>query len=242
MNPIPVADPAPLTPAPSAGPLVVAQLGQSLDGRIATQTGASKYISGFEALKHLHRLRAEVDAVLIGVGTLIADDPALTVRHVEGRHPVRVVIDPNGRAPAGARILHDGAAEVIVVTRPGGPVPAGARRIELEPSPCGCFAPSSLIAALAAEGLTRILVEGGADTLARFLDAGAVDMLHVLVAPIILGSGKPGFSLAPIDQLDEAIRPRTTVHLFADGDVLFTCDLRRPGPRDEDVAPPMAAE
>lgn len=208
-------------------PVVVAQLGQSLDGRIATATGASKYISGFEALKHLHRLRAEVDAVVIGVGTMIADDPALTVRHVEGRHPARVVIDPMGRAPADARIATDGAADLIFVTRPDAPAPRTGRRIALEPGADGRFSPQAITAALRREGLTRILVEGGANTLAGFIDAGAIDLLHVLVAPIILGSGKPGFSLAPIDRLDEAIRPQTSVHLFSDGDVLFTCDMRQ---------------
>ncbi len=217
----------PLTPLSIKGPLVVAQLGQSLDGRIATATGASKYISGFEALKHLHRLRAEVDAVMVGVGTLIADDPALTVRHVEGVHPVRVVIDPSGRAPHDAQILTDGAADVVFITLPGAPVPPGVRHLELAPGACGRFKPAAIIAALAEIGLTRVLVEGGADTLAGFLDAGVIDVLHVLVAPIILGSGKAGFSLNPIDKLDEAIRPQTTVHLFNDGDVLFTCDLRQ---------------
>ncbi|MEM7544275.1 MAG: RibD family protein [Pseudomonadota bacterium] len=217
----------PLTPLAIDGPVVVAQLGQSLDGRIATATGASKYISGFEALKHLHRLRAEVDAVLIGVGTLIADNPALTVRHVAGKHPVRVVIDPNGRAPHDVQILTDGMADVVFLTKPGAPVPPGVQQVEMEPSPCGRFLPGAIIDKLASVGLTRVLVEGGADTLARFLDAGEIDLLHVLVAPIILGSGKAGFSLNPIDQLDEAIRPQTTVHLFNDGDVLFTCDLRK---------------
>lgn len=216
----------PLTPLDIKGDVVVAQLGQSLDGRIATATGASKYISGFEALKHLHRLRAEVDAVLIGVGTLIADDPALTVRHVEGKHPTRVVIDPNGRAPRDVQILNDGMAPVVFITKPGVAIPEGAEQIELEPGDNGWFTPVAIVAALRKHGLPRILVEGGADTLASFLDAQAIDLLHVLVAPIILGSGKAGFSLAPIDQLDEAIRPRTTVHLFNDGDVLFTCDLR----------------
>ena len=216
----------PLTPFAIKGPVVVAQLGQSLDGRIATATGASKYISGFEALKHLHRLRAEVDAVLIGVGTLIADDPALTVRHVEGDHPVRVVIDPNGRAPHDAQILTDGIAEVVFVTKPGAPTPPNTRQVEIAPGEDGRFTPKEIINALREIGLSRVLVEGGADTLARFLDAQAIDLLHVLVAPIILGSGKAGFSLQPIDQLDEAIRPQTTVHLFNDGDVLFTCDLR----------------
>ena len=88
--------------------------------------------------------------------------------------------------------------------------------------------------ALAAQGLRRILVEGGAETLARFIDAGAVDALHVLVAPMILGSGKPGFRLAPIETLDEAMRPRARVHMFDDGDVLFACDLRAAKAGDTD--------
>jgi diaminohydroxyphosphoribosylaminopyrimidine deaminase / 5-amino-6-(5-phosphoribosylamino)uracil reductase len=80
-------------------PFVVAQLGQSLDGRIATVTGDSKYINGEAALDHLHAIRAHVDAVVVGIGTVIADDPQLTVRRAEGRNPARVIIDPRGRLP-----------------------------------------------------------------------------------------------------------------------------------------------
>ena len=80
--------------------VVVGQIGQSLDGRIATSSGHSKYINGPAGLAHLHRLRALVDAVVIGVGTALADDPQLTVRRVAGPHPVRVVIDPRGRLRA----------------------------------------------------------------------------------------------------------------------------------------------
>ena len=205
--------------------LVVAQLGQSLDGRIATVTGASKYINGRSALDHLHRLRAQVDAVIVGVGTVAADDPQLTVRRCDGTNPVRVVLDPSGRAPRGARMFHDGDAPVLCVLRPGAEPPGGCASAELPCGPRG-FAPSDIVAALAARGLRRILVEGGAETLARFIDAGAVDALHVLVAPMILGSGKPGFRLAPIETLDEAMRPSARVHMFDDGDVLFACDLR----------------
>ncbi|MFN3616295.1 MAG: dihydrofolate reductase family protein [Rubrimonas sp.] len=82
------------------------------------------------------------------------------------------------------------------------------------------------VTARAARGLQRILLEGGAETLGRFLDAGRVDLLHLLVAPMILGSGKPGIALRPVAALSEALRPRTRVHVFSDGDVLFTCDLR----------------
>ena len=222
---------APLLVRPRTGSVVVAQLGQTLDGRIATVTGASRYISGREALRHLHRLRATVDAVVVGVGTVVADDPLLTVRLVEGASPVRVVVDPRGRMPAEARMLHDGAGPVIVACAPGVDPPPGAQALHLPLDPVSgtgqpCIAPHRLVDALADRGLRRILVEGGAQTLSGFLDHGCIDLLHVLVAPMILGSGKPGLSLRPIDRLDDALRPLTQVHLFDDGDVLFTCALR----------------
>lgn len=220
-------DPAtPTAPGDAASPVVIAQLGQTLDGRIATVTGASKYISGREALKHLHRLRASVDAVVVGVGTVAADDPQLTVRLVEGRDPLRVVIDPRGRMPAAARLLHDGRGRALVICGEGAAPPASADVLRLPLDKDGGFSPERVVAALAARGCRRILVEGGAETLGRFLDAGRVDVLHLLVAPMILGSGKAGLSLRPISRLSEALRPRTEVHRFEDGDVLFTCDLR----------------
>ncbi len=208
-------------------PIVVAQLGQTLDGRIATITGASKHISGREALIHLHRLRAAVDAVVVGVGTVEADDPQLTVRLAPGRNPTRVVIDPTGRAPHSARLFADAAAPTLVISAPDAPPPpAGVGRIALAAQPGALFRPAAIVAELARRGLTRILVEGGAHTIGGFLDAGRIDLLHLLVAPMILGSGKPGITLRPIERLDEALRPATAVHVFDDGDVLFTCDLR----------------
>lgn len=216
----------PLRRRADAPPVVVAQLGQTLDGRIATVSGASKYISGKDALKHLHRLRASVDAVVVGVGTVEADDPQLTVRLVPGRNPARVVLDPRGRMGTGARMLSDGAGAVIVICGPDAAVPAGAQALRLPLNDAGGFDPDAVVAALAERGFGRILLEGGAETLGRFLDAGRVDLLHLLVAPMILGSGKPGITLRPVAALSEAIRPRTRVHVFPDGDVLFTCDMR----------------
>jgi diaminohydroxyphosphoribosylaminopyrimidine deaminase/5-amino-6-(5-phosphoribosylamino)uracil reductase len=211
-------------------PFVVAQLGQSLDGRIATLSGDSKYINGQHALIHLHRIRANVDAVVVGVGTVIADDPLLTVRLVSGRNPVRVVIDPRGRVPATARCLVDGAVRTLILRGEGagGPVPSGCERVDLPLGADGRLHPAAMIGALAARGLCRILVEGGAQTVSTFIDAGLIDRLHVLVAPVILGSGKPGLELAPIEKLHGARRPATRVRLFEDGNVLFDCDLRCP--------------
>ena len=209
-----------------AGSLVIGQLGQSLDGRIATPTGASKYINGEEALRHLRRIRAAVDAVIIGVGTAIADNPQLTTRHVDGPNPVRVVIDPRGRLPADLAMLHDAAAPVLVVTCPGQAVPATAVALELQCDGSGNIQPADIIRTLAARGLRRLLVEGGAETLARFLNASAIDELHLMVAPIVLGSGKTGLNLAPISELHQAIRPRVRTMRFKDGDMLCMCDMQ----------------
>lgn len=225
---------SPLTPileAPADRPFVVAQLGQSLDGRIATPTGESRWINRDGALDHLHALRNCVDAVVVGVGTVIADDPLLNVRRVAPRlpgcHPARVVIDPNGRLPAHAKCLDgsDGARRLVLRRSAGAPVPAGVEAVEVAPHQ-SLFHPAAIVEALFERGLRRLLIEGGAWTVSSFIDAGAVDRLHVLVAPLILGSGKTGLSLAPIVKLSEARRPPTRVHVLRDGDVLFDCDLR----------------
>lgn len=191
-------------------PLVIGQLGQSLDGRIATESGASHYINGEAARVHLHRLRAVVDAVVIGVGTLNADDPQLTVRHVDGPNPVRVILDPGGRADPQSRLFQDAQAPVLLVRRAGAAspsMPAGTEMLCLPPDAQYGIHPSALLAALAARGLTRVLVEGGGLTVSRFLQAGALQRLHLLVAPMLIGSGRPGLCLPPIDTLDTALRP-----------------------------------
>jgi len=205
--------------------VVVGQIGQSLDGRIATASGHSKYINGPAGLAHLHRLRALVDAVVVGVGTAIADDPQLTVRRVVGPQPARVVIDPNGRLAAGARVFTaDGAPRLLVTaqaTRRA--VPPGVEVIAL-PAADGRLAPATILAALAARGLRRILIEGGADTVSRFLTAGCLDRLHVMVAPIIIGSGRPSFVLPEIERADQALRVPVRAHPIGD-EILFDCDL-----------------
>lgn len=206
--------------------LVIAQLGQSLDGRIATLTGESRYINGKAALAHLHRIRACVDAVVVGAGTVVADNPRLTVRLVEGKSPVRVIIDPKARVPHTARCLADRCVRTIRVQACDQPAPDGIEIIKL-PTKDGHMAPRDIVKALAERGLKRLLIEGGTGTISSFINAGAIDRLHVLVAPVIIGSGKPGLELAPIGKLCHALRPQTSVHVLGDGNVLFDCDLRR---------------
>ena len=208
----------------TSGPLVIAQLGQSLDGRIATPTGASKYINGPIALDFLHHLRARVDAVVVGVSTVIADDPLLTVRRVPGRSPARIVIDPRGRMPAGAKCLSCDMASTYVIRHTENCEPAPCETLQM-PGNGGDIDPHAIIAALAERGWRRILIEGGAMTVSRFIAAGAVDRLYVLVAPMLLGSGRPGLELPPIDQLTEALRPDTRSYSLEGGDVLFDCCL-----------------
>jgi diaminohydroxyphosphoribosylaminopyrimidine deaminase / 5-amino-6-(5-phosphoribosylamino)uracil reductase len=204
--------------------VLVGQCGQSIDARIATSSGQSHYINGEPGLIHLHRLRALVDAVVIGVGTAIADDPQLTVRRVEGPNPARVVIDPNGRLPAKARVLTaDGIRRLVITTAKTPAPPAGVEVVRL-PAENGQLAPAGIVAALAARGFRRILIEGGADTVSRFLAARCLDRLHILVAPLILGAGRPSLTLPPIERLDQAMRAPMRAHSLG-GDVLLDCDL-----------------
>lgn len=205
--------------------VLVGQCGQSIDARIATATGHSHYINGAAGLAHLHRLRALVDAVVVGVGTAIADDPQLTVRRVEGPNPARVVIDPKGRLPATARALTDDGTRRIVITA----TPTTCRfpdGVEVVPLAMADrqITPPQIVAALATRGMRRILVEGGADTVSRFLSAGCLDRLHIMVAPIILGSGRASLSLPPITRVAEALPAPMRVHPL-DDEVLIDCDL-----------------
>jgi diaminohydroxyphosphoribosylaminopyrimidine deaminase / 5-amino-6-(5-phosphoribosylamino)uracil reductase len=205
--------------------MVVAQCGQSIDARIATTSGHSHYINGPEGLAHLHRLRALVDAVVVGVGTVLADDPQLTVRRVAGPSPARVVIDPNGRLTRTARLLADDGVRRLVITRSDTTLDlaAGIEVVKVAAT-AGQLAPADVLAILAERGFRRILIEGGSNTVSRFLAAGCLDRLHVMIAPMIIGAGPSSVSLAPIDRVDEAIRAPMRAHILGD-EVLLDCDL-----------------
>jgi diaminohydroxyphosphoribosylaminopyrimidine deaminase/5-amino-6-(5-phosphoribosylamino)uracil reductase len=223
---------APFRKADPSRPFVVAQLGQSLDGRIATISGESKYINGPPALDHLHRMRAEVDAVIVGASTVVADDPQLTVRRVTGTSPARVVIDPRGRLCGPAKWLARDGTRCLIVSTCAGEEVEGIERIRLEARD-GVIPPRAIVAALFERGLRRLLIEGGARTISAFIDADCIDRLHLLVAPLIIGSGRAGLDLAPVGELDRARRPPTKVYALGGGEVLFDCDLRSAQPGAE---------
>ena len=217
----------PLTRRPD---FVIGQLGQSLDGRIATVSGRSHYITGPEDIRRLHRLRALVDAVILGAEAVAQDDPQLTVREVEGENPVRVVLDPDGRLSQDRRIFSDRAAWTLVIRRtpaPTGPArtPGDGPEVLTLPAagPLG-FEPGAVLEALRDRGLRRVLVEGGGVTVSRFLEAGLLDRLHLTVAPILMGSGRPGITLPPIEAPGQSLRPRCR-HVPLGDDLLFDLDL-----------------
>lgn len=211
-----------------AGTLVLGQLGQSLDGKIATESGDSWYINGRLARSHLHRLRALVDAVVVGAGTAAEDRPQLNVRHVEGPDPVPVVLDPRGRVdpvgPLFARQAHQPTVLHLVGADLELPdTPAGVERLVVPVDAQGRVAPQTIVQVLAGRGLGRVLIEGGGVTVSEFVDADCLDHLHLLVAPLIIGSGRPGLVLPPIERLSEARRP--PIRSFPLGDELLV-DVR----------------
>jgi riboflavin-specific deaminase-like protein len=217
---------------------VLGQLGQSLDGRIATRTGDSHYINGPEDLTRLHQARALADAVVVGAGTVASDDPRLTVRRVAGDHPVRVVLDGRDRLGVDRHVFSVDDARTLWLVGPASTRDPGsglAGRVERVPLPTradGTFQPTTVLRALEDRGLLRVLVEGGGRTVSDFLAAGVLDRLHLSVAPLLIGSGRPGISLPPVDALSDALRTPVRHHQLGN-DLLFDLDLaslRTPAP------------
>lgn len=211
---------------------VVGQLGQSLDGCIATHSGDACFVNGPEGLVHVHRLRALCDAVLVGAGTATLDNPQLTTRRVPGPNATRVLLDPSLRVPASARVFNDGLAPTLLVCgterRAEAEARLGAARVVAVPWHAGrggMLALPAVVDALRARGLQRLFVEGGGITVSEFVRQGCLDRLHLIVAPVVIGGGRRGLTVPPADRMSEALRP--PARSFALGtDILWDLDLR----------------
>jgi riboflavin-specific deaminase-like protein len=218
----------PVCSATRQRPITVGHLGQSLDGFIATHSGDSQFVTGPENILHLHRMRALCDAIVVGAGTVAADDPQLTTRKVEGPSPVRVVLDPTRRLGEHYKVFNDEAVETLYVcarslVRPGEVRFGRATMVAAEDSEAGIDV-TAVVRLLHDRGCHRIFVEGGGVTVSLFLAARLLDRLQVAIAPLIIGDGRPAIRVPGCVSLSDCQRPRTRVFRMG-SDIFFDCDL-----------------
>ena len=210
-------------------PLVILKLGQTLDGQIGTRSGRSKWITGAQSRTHAHRWRSWVDGIMVGAGTVLTDDPQLTVRHVRGRNPRPLVVDGRLRVNAEARVFSNPGAVLATSTAatPGELTAFEQRAVEVwvVAGTDGRIELRELLARAAAAGMTSILIEGGAELAANALKERVVDQVMIYVAPCILGRGIASIGDLGIVDLDQAIRLRNLKTRRLGGDVLFTAEV-----------------
>jgi len=183
-------------------PYVILKIAQSLDARVAAADGTSRWLTGRAARVHAHRIRAEVDAIVVGIGTVLADDPALTARTASGalasRQPERIVVG-HREVPATAAVRGAGGPLMQLPTHD----------------------PIEVLTALAARGHRQVLVEGGPTLASAFLQAGVVDELHCYLAPLLLGAGTSAVTNLGIATLAQAQRWQISSAHALDPDLLL---------------------
>ncbi|MDQ3661597.1 MAG: GTP cyclohydrolase II [Actinomycetota bacterium] len=218
----------------SLQPYVVVKYAQSVDGRIATAIGDSKWISGEAERAVSHSLRARCDACMVGVGTVLRDDPQLTVRMVPGASPIRVVLDTTLRVPLTAKVVDSDAATVVLTTEAADQgkieqlrhqnvsvrvLPAGPSGVDM----------SAALASLRNSGITSLLVEGGAKVITELLRAHLVDRLVVACAPLILGSGLAAVGDLGVARVAQGISLSGRSLFVMDDDVMMAWDVSGSG-------------
>jgi riboflavin-specific deaminase-like protein len=229
----------PICSATAARPIAVGHLGQSLDAFIATHSGDSQFVTGSANIVHLHRMRALCDAVIVGSGTVAADNPQLTTRLVPGPNPLRAVFDPVRRLDARYGLFNDPDAPTLYFCArssiaPGETHLGTATIVSIDSDdPRSDEALAGVFATLRARGCPRLFVEGGGVTVSAFLQANLLDRVHVAIAPLIIGDGRPAIRLAPPQKLRDCRRPQYKVFRMG-GDMLFDCDLHSEAPAAAD--------
>ena len=212
--------------------MVIAKFAASLDGKIASTSGDSRWVSGPKTLEWSQALRQRIDAIAVGVETVVVDDPQLTARVGDGlaeRQPLRIVLDSSGRTPKEAKVLGAGAPTLIVATDASSKewrcamTDAGAE-VEVLPGEAGRVDLPALLDLLGARGVLTLLIEGGGVLHGSFFDQGLVDKVHAVIAPMIIGGATTATAVAGTgaSRMADALRLReVTVERLGD-DVLIT--------------------
>jgi diaminohydroxyphosphoribosylaminopyrimidine deaminase/5-amino-6-(5-phosphoribosylamino)uracil reductase len=213
-------------------PLVVLKLAQSLDGRIATSAGDTRWISGEKSRTLVHRWRSWSDAVMVGAGTVIADDPRLDVRLVRGPSPRPLVVDGRLRVSPKAQVFRQPGA--VLATSASAPVKklrafeAQGAAVWTFPARRGQLDLNQVLARAGSEGLTNILLEGGGQLAAAALRARAVDQVRIFVAPLLIGEGVPGIADVGVRRLARALRLEQVILRRLGPDLLYTAEVVYP--------------
>jgi len=198
-------------------PFTVSHFAQSLDGRIATDVGDSRWIGCDENRVHAHRMRALCDGILIGARTLHTDQPALTVRHTEGPDPVRIVL---GRAADVGCLERAGPSPILLVGEGDDPSSPQVERVAL-PRANGLIATSSVLRELFDHGIHSLYIEGGSTTTSAFLAEGNIDVLQLHISPMIIGPGINSFSRPGVHSVTESVRFQRHLYQSVGDGVMF---------------------
>lgn len=212
----------------SGRPSLTIHYAQTLDGRIATGSGESQWISCEETRRLAHRLRAEHDAVMVGVGTVLRDDPQLTVRLVSGRSPLRVIVDSTLRTPLKARVVTDHQVPTVLATtrradekRVATFREAGVDVLTVASDHVGRVSLIDLLPALRDRAVSSILVEGGAGLITSLLEARLANRLVVCIAPKLLGEGIDAVGDLHARTMDEALEFEASSFTMVGEDIIF---------------------
>ena len=225
----------PLVFAPPGQSVVIGHLGQSLESSIATASGDSVAMTGPSNHRHLHRMRALCDAIVVGGNTAALDDPRLNTRLVPGENPVRVILDPDLRLGSGLAMMSDGEARTLIVCKDSAlQADQSGLAVDINNSMrCevlgvaaneGELSLPHLFSSLHELGLHQVFVEGGGITVSRCLQAGVLDRLHIATAAVLVGEGHGALQLPPVSNMDQAFRPGYRLFRMGD-DVLWDLDV-----------------
>jgi diaminohydroxyphosphoribosylaminopyrimidine deaminase / 5-amino-6-(5-phosphoribosylamino)uracil reductase len=188
----------------------IGQIGQSLDGKIALNNGKSHYINDKLSIFYLHCLRSISQAVVVGVNTIIKDNPQLTTRMIKGPNPVRVIIDPSLKLNNNYKIFKDGLSNIIFTHSPIQKKFKNTTIYKLQKKDFTL----QIYKKLQLLNFSSVLIEGGATTLSKFIDNKLIDIMQFIISPMIIGSGINSLNLKPISNLDNALRPKNKIYRF----------------------------